>query len=115
LESEKKAEITISYTPVAAGMVSTEYFDITTVSGNSIRITCTGVGIGESISNNEYLSQTNFSQGPKVTFNTKIINFNDVSANDVVVRSLYIQNHTSITAFYQVSSIVLFLVSMALI
>ncbi|KAJ3300829.1 hypothetical protein HK104_000022 [Borealophlyctis nickersoniae] len=80
----KSVEVTVTYTPVAAGMRSTDYFDITTLSGNTIRITCTGVGIG-----------------PKVTLNTKIINFNDVPAGTTVTRALYIQNNAATTAFYQ--------------
>ncbi|KAJ3413734.1 hypothetical protein HDV05_007637 [Chytridiales sp. JEL 0842] len=82
--SKKKMEISITYTPVAAGMVSTEYYDITAISGNKIRIICTGSGVG-----------------PKVTFNTQIVNFNDVPAGTTVTRPLYIQNSCTTPAFYQ--------------
>ncbi|KAJ3149889.1 hypothetical protein HK101_002002 [Irineochytrium annulatum] len=42
VESHKKLEIGITYTPVAASMKSTEYFNISTLSGNTIQITCSG-------------------------------------------------------------------------
>ncbi|KAJ1558489.1 hypothetical protein HK096_011640 [Nowakowskiella sp. JEL0078] len=73
------------FTPTASGMTCTDYYDITTLSGNTIRLTCTGKGIG-----------------PRVTFNTTVLNFNDVKTDTTVFRALYIQNHTATTAFYQV-------------
>lgn len=82
--SHKKLEISIMFTPAAAGMLSTEYFDITTLSGNSIRITCVGRGVG-----------------PQVTLNTSVVNFNDVSAGTTASRSLYIYNNSGNRAFYQ--------------
>ncbi|KAJ3334134.1 hypothetical protein HDU76_008596 [Blyttiomyces sp. JEL0837] len=82
--TQKKMEISIVFTPGAAGMVSTDYFDITTLSGNSIRIACTGRGVG-----------------PRVTLNTDVVNFNDVPANSTATRPLYIQNSSSTHAFYQ--------------
>ncbi|KAJ3229481.1 hypothetical protein HDU81_005357 [Chytriomyces hyalinus] len=80
----KSLEISITYIPVAAGMDSTEYFDIATVSGNTIHITCSGVGAG-----------------PSVSLNTSLVNFNDVQANTTCMRPIYIQNDATITAFYQ--------------
>ncbi|KAI9333355.1 hypothetical protein DFJ73DRAFT_963215 [Zopfochytrium polystomum] len=82
--SEKSLEIGVSFTPAAAGMVSTEYFDVTTLSGNCIRITCTGRGVG-----------------PQVSMNTSVVNFNDVPAGTTVTRPLYLQNAAATTAFYQ--------------
>ncbi|KAJ3182506.1 hypothetical protein HDU85_002604 [Gaertneriomyces sp. JEL0708] len=79
-----EVEITIKYTPVASNLHSTEYYDITTVSGNNVRITCKGHAIG-----------------PKVTLNTTCVNFNDVPAGTTVTRALYIQNHSAISAYYQ--------------
>ncbi|KAI8834503.1 hypothetical protein BC829DRAFT_448428 [Chytridium lagenaria] len=84
IQSHRKMEISIVYTPVAAGMVSTEYFNITTQSGNTLQIICSGSGIG-----------------PRVVLNTSIINFNDVPSNTTVIRPLYLQNHSPIAAFYQ--------------
>ncbi|KAJ3219527.1 hypothetical protein HDU67_000472 [Dinochytrium kinnereticum] len=84
IPSHRKMEISISYTPVAAEMISTEYFNITTQSGNTLQITCSGSGIG-----------------PRVALNTNLINFNDVPSNTTVIRPLYIQNHSPIAAFYQ--------------
>ncbi|KAJ3221474.1 hypothetical protein HK099_003484 [Clydaea vesicula] len=81
---EKKIEITITYTPVAAGMICTDFFDIITLSGNTIRITCKGAGIG-----------------PTVSFTSSIINFNDVPENTTVMRALHIHNHSATTAFFQ--------------
>ncbi|KAI8823829.1 hypothetical protein BJ741DRAFT_634238 [Chytriomyces cf. hyalinus JEL632] len=80
----KNLEISITYIPVAAGMDSTEYFDIATVSGNTIHITCSGVGAG-----------------PCVSLNTSLVNFNDVQANTTCMRPIYIQNDAAVTAFYQ--------------
>ncbi|KAJ3030918.1 UNVERIFIED_CONTAM: hypothetical protein HDU68_007279 [Siphonaria sp. JEL0065] len=80
----KTLELSVSYIPVAAGMASTEYFDITSVSGNTIRITCTGSGVG-----------------PTVKLNTNLVNFNDVSAGTTCMRPIYIQNTTPVPAFYQ--------------
>jgi hypothetical protein len=47
IQPKGKVEITAKYTPVAAGMDSTDYFNITTVSGNTIPIVCIGKGVGE--------------------------------------------------------------------
>ncbi|TPX66179.1 hypothetical protein SpCBS45565_g04639 [Spizellomyces sp. 'palustris'] len=82
--SGQSMDITVTYTPVAAGMQSTDYYDITTLSGNTIRITCSGRGIG-----------------PKVALNTNVVNFNDVPAATTATRALFLQNHSPITAFYQ--------------
>ncbi|KAI8813741.1 hypothetical protein BJ742DRAFT_377453 [Cladochytrium replicatum] len=84
IPSQSSLEIVITYTPVASGLYSTEYFDIGTVSGNTIHITCTGRGTG-----------------PAVSLNTQLVNFNDVPAESVTMRALYIQNHSETTAFYQ--------------
>ncbi|KAI8923507.1 hypothetical protein BC831DRAFT_417141 [Entophlyctis helioformis] len=82
--SKKSIEIGITYTPVAAGMYSNDYFDITTLSGNTLRISCRGCGVG-----------------PKVTLNPDIVNFHDTQAGSTITRALYLQNHTSTPAFYQ--------------
>ncbi|ORY53838.1 hypothetical protein BCR33DRAFT_674998 [Rhizoclosmatium globosum] len=80
----KSLEVSITYNPVAAGMESTEYYDITSRSGNTIRITCTGSGVG-----------------PCVKLNTNLVNFNDVPAHSTCMRPIYIQNTTPVPAFYQ--------------
>ncbi|KAJ3049787.1 hypothetical protein HK097_009215 [Rhizophlyctis rosea] len=82
--SGKSMEITIAYTPVAAELHSIEYFDIATVSGNVIRITCSGKGIG-----------------PKVSLSTTVVNFNDSPAGTTVTRAMYIVNNAATPAFYQ--------------
>ncbi|KAJ3020998.1 hypothetical protein HKX48_009403 [Thoreauomyces humboldtii] len=82
--SGKSTVITITYAPAAAGILSTDYFDITTISGNTVRIVCTGHGAG-----------------PRVTLNTSVVNFNDVQATTTVTRALFVQNHSSTVAFYQ--------------
>ncbi|KAJ3162411.1 hypothetical protein HDU86_004891 [Geranomyces michiganensis] len=84
VESGKSTTITITYAPAAAGMISTDYFDITTLSGNTIRIVCNGIGVG-----------------PRVTLNTNVVNFNDVPASTTVNRALFVQNHSATPAFYQ--------------
>eukprot|EP00842_Homolaphlyctis_polyrhiza_P005315 jgi/Hompol1/5785/HPOL_004691-RA len=65
-------------------MFSNDYFDITTLSGNTLRITCRGCGIG-----------------PKVTLNPDVVNFHDTPAGTTITRALYLQNNTSTHAFYQ--------------
>ncbi|KAI8822927.1 uncharacterized protein EV422DRAFT_585444 [Fimicolochytrium jonesii] len=80
----KSFPVTISFTPAAASMRSTDYFDIKTLSGNTIRITCTGRGIG-----------------PKVTLSTEVVNFNDVPAGTTVTRALHLANDSGTSAFYQ--------------
>ncbi|KAJ3173570.1 hypothetical protein HDU88_002656 [Geranomyces variabilis] len=84
VESGKSTTITITYAPAAAGMISTDYFDVTTLSGNTIRIVCNGTGVG-----------------PRVTLNTSVVNFNDVPASSTVNRALFVQNHSATPAFYQ--------------
>ncbi|KAI9102498.1 hypothetical protein DFS34DRAFT_577433 [Phlyctochytrium arcticum] len=84
VQSESSMTISVTFTPVAAGLRSTDYYDIATVSGNIIRVTCTGRGIG-----------------PKVTLNSSVVNFNDVPADTTATRALFLQNHSSTTAFYQ--------------
>ncbi|KAI8912237.1 hypothetical protein DFJ77DRAFT_542027 [Powellomyces hirtus] len=82
--SGKSMTIMITYAPAAAGILSTDYFDITTLSGNTVRIVCNGHGVG-----------------PRVTLNTNVVNFNDVPATNTVTRALFVQNHSSTSAFYQ--------------
>ena len=65
-------------------MYSNDYFDITTVSGNTIRITCIGCGIG-----------------PNIILSPQTVNFHDVLAGTNVTRALHLQNLSSIPAFYQ--------------
>ncbi|KAI9203276.1 uncharacterized protein BJ171DRAFT_600142 [Polychytrium aggregatum] len=84
IQPNRSLEIGITFTPSVAGMVSTDYFDIVTLSGNTIRITCTGRGVG-----------------PKVTLNTNLINFEDCEEGTNNLRAMYIQNHTNIPAYYQ--------------
>ena len=66
-------------------MYSHDYFDITTLSGNTLRISCTGCGVG-----------------PKVTMNPDLVNFHDSPAGTTVTRALFIHNNTNVPAFYQV-------------
>jgi hypothetical protein len=74
----------ITYTPVAAGLRSTDYFDIKTVSGNTVRILCRAIG-----------------GGPNVSLSTSLVNFNDVSEGSEVMRALHLHNQSSTPAFYQ--------------
>jgi hypothetical protein len=87
-------------------MVSTEYYDITAVSGNKIRIICKGSGVGQYPNNMSFyaLAANLFSIGPNVNFNTTIVNFNDVAAGTTVTRPLYIYNNCMTQAFYQVGT-----------
>lgn len=82
--SKKSVELLITFTPTAAGLFSNAYFDITTLSGNTVRIQCTGRGAI-----------------PKISLNPSILNFHDVLAGTVVNRAVYVVNHTSIKSFYQ--------------
>ncbi|KAJ3105560.1 hypothetical protein HDU97_007902 [Phlyctochytrium planicorne] len=82
VSSHRQMELSASVS--ISGMISTEYFNITTLSGNTLQIVCTGCGVG-----------------PKVVLNTNLINFNDVIANSTVIRPLYIQNQSPVPAFYQ--------------
>ncbi|KAJ3093236.1 hypothetical protein HK100_006746, partial [Physocladia obscura] len=84
VQPNKHVELSVVYSPVSAGMSSTEYFNITTVSGNNIRVTCSGSGIG-----------------PDVQLSSNLVNFNDVLAGSSSTRPIYIQNSASISAFYQ--------------
>ncbi|KAJ3381899.1 hypothetical protein HDU84_004761 [Entophlyctis sp. JEL0112] len=81
---QKSMDLTVKYTPVAAEILSTEYFDITTVSGNSVKLKCSGSGTG-----------------PKVSLNTSLVNFNDVVAGSSCTRPIYLQNDSQIAAYYQ--------------
>jgi hypothetical protein len=79
-----KLPIKITFSPVAAGMESIDYFNIETLSGNTVQLTCTGQGIG-----------------PSVTLSTQIVNFNDVSAGTTATRAITIHNSANTPAFYQ--------------
>lgn len=85
VEAGAENEITIKYTPVAAGLYSNSYFDVTTMSGNTIRITASGRGLG-----------------PKVSVDPKILNFNDIAAGNTVTRVFYLRNDAAISTNYQV-------------
>ncbi|KAH6577222.1 hypothetical protein BASA60_004157 [Batrachochytrium salamandrivorans] len=87
VNSKSSIEIKITYIPVASGMYSNEYFDIITLSGNTIRITCQGCGVG-----------------PRITITPEIVNFHDISANSTVTRALHLQNNSSTAALYQFQS-----------
>ncbi|OAJ44042.1 hypothetical protein BDEG_27330 [Batrachochytrium dendrobatidis JEL423] len=82
--SKKQLDIGIKYTPMASGMYSNDYFNINTLSGNTIVVTCQGCGTG-----------------PKVTLNPDVVNFHDTPAGSTVTRALYLQNNANTSAFYQ--------------
>lgn len=82
--AKKSIELLINFTPTAAGLLSNAYFDITTLSGNTIRIQCQGRGAI-----------------PQITLSPNILNFNDVPAGTTVNRAIYVVNHTSTSSFYQ--------------
>lgn len=46
IPSKGSLEVKVTYTPVAAALQSSEYYDIVTVSGNTTRLTCLGMGMG---------------------------------------------------------------------
>lgn len=84
VESGGKFEVTIKYTPMASGLHSNAYFDITTLSGNTTRITASGCGAG-----------------PKVCVEPNLVNFNDVPAKTSITRAFTLRNDSSISAHYQ--------------
>ncbi len=86
IKSNSTVEITITYTPNASNFLSNTYFDISTVSGNTVQIKCSGKG-----------------SVPKVQITPHIINFGDVLAGSTVSRVITIENTSSMPAFYQFS------------
>ncbi len=65
-------------------MNSIDYFDIATLSGNTIKITCSGTGVG-----------------PSVFLSAKSLNFGDVLIGNVSARSITLENTSNTVAFYQ--------------
>ncbi|KAJ3339409.1 hypothetical protein HDU91_001020, partial [Kappamyces sp. JEL0680] len=84
VEKESRFELKIKYTPMASGLHSNAYFDITTLSGNTVRIVASGSGIG-----------------PQVTMEPNLINFNDIPSGTTVTRAFTLRNDSNISANYQ--------------
>jgi hypothetical protein len=80
-------KIDIEFAPTCPNYFSMEYFDISTVSGNSIRLACSGTGIG-----------------PVVRISQKLINFGDLKSGEVCSRALTLTNSSKVDASYEVSS-----------
>jgi hypothetical protein len=81
----KSINVSGTYGPTAAGYASTDYFEITTLSGNNIRISMSGKGAG-----------------PEVTISTSIVNFGDVEMGSYGARGIHMTNNSNCNAFYQV-------------
>lgn len=85
IPSGQAMEIGVTYSPASFGLFSNAYFDIATLSGNTIRINCKGSGAVA-----------------QIALSSNVINFNDVSAGVAVSRAIYLENRSSVKAFYQV-------------
>jgi hypothetical protein len=84
VEAGSSVEIDIKYTPIATGLFSNAFFDVTTQSGNIVRLTLSGEGLG-----------------PIVSVEPSVLNFNDIPAGTTVTRVFYLKNDANTTASYQ--------------
>ena len=84
VEKGSSFDIKIKCNPVASGLQSTSYFDITTLSGNSTRITASSCGVG-----------------PKVSLEPNLLNFNDIPAGSSVIRTFSMKNESNIPTSFQ--------------
>lgn len=92
------------YTPVASSIASTDYFDITTLSGNTIKITCSGYGVGAfylSLYLPEHPANSVLQKGPKLALSTTSINFGDLKSRETVARAFHLTNSANCPANFQ--------------
>ncbi|ORX76894.1 hypothetical protein BCR32DRAFT_295949 [Anaeromyces robustus] len=73
----------VIYTPNCPNLNSIEYFNIETVSGNTLNIKCSGIG-----------------RGPSVSLSSSIINFNAVEEGTKNTKIIYLRNTSKTKAFF---------------
>jgi cilia- and flagella-associated protein 65 len=84
LEAGAKMEIGIKYTPIVSGLFSNTFFDVCTMSGNTIRLALSGEGVG-----------------PSVSLEPSVLNFNDIPARTAITKVFHLKNESVVPASFQ--------------